>query len=126
MGRFIGFGVFGVLVVACMSAGCSMMKPKATTGKVDVYIFYSPDSKPVHKVVGVSGYPTVLDVTRRVAGVRTTVNENGEQWPVVIGKGAQNVGAGRVWTYELNNGFPNTAPNLKHVGPGDTIIWRLQ
>jgi len=128
MRRIMGLGVIGLLAVMLLSTGCAWFGggAKQVTGTVDVFIAPSPDEKPRHGVVKVTGYPTVLQVTSQVAGVTVEENDKGEEWPVSIGGIHQNIGAGHIWRYEVNNGFPIAAPNLKHVGPGDVIVWRLQ
>jgi len=126
MRRLIGLGM---LTLVCLSIGCAAEQPlvrKENTGKVDVYIIATPGGRSSHTVVSIQSFPTVLEVTRRAAGVQTVMNANGEEWPVVIDGGVQNVAAGRVWTYELNNGYPNVAPNLKHLSDGDVLVWRLE
>ncbi|HUV38930.1 MAG TPA: hypothetical protein VMY39_04920 [Planctomycetota bacterium] len=125
MSRMTTWAAVGLAAVVLVSTGCSS-QPRAVVGTVDVFIATSPNEKPVHKAVEVTGYPTVLEVTSQVAGVTVETTDNGEEWPVSIGGARNNIGAGQIWRYELNNGFPGTAPNLKHVGPGDVIVWRLQ
>ena len=68
----------------------------------------------------------MLQVTRHVAPVATEITSTGEEWVVGIGKQLADVRAGTIWRYELNNEAPTTAPNLRHVEPGDVILWRLQ
>ena len=127
MRRLIGLGVLAcVVALALVSTGCNTFQQRGPVGLVDVYVVYGPGIEPVHRAVKVSGYPTVLDVTRSVVGVAVETNDRGEEWPVVIEGAANNLAAKQIWRYELNNGFPSEAPNLKHAGPGDVIVWRLQ
>ena len=130
MTRRIGLGVVAaVLGTVFLSLGCQPAVRQAEgppPDHVEVYVFWGGDVVPLHGIVTIPGRPTVLQVTRHVAPVATEITSTGEEWVVGIGKQLADVRAGTIWRYELNNEAPTTAPNLRHVEPGDVILWRLQ
>jgi hypothetical protein len=122
-----------VVVAALFSLGCSTSPapaqasvPAPVENRVEVDFYFRPDRNPVQRFVKIDGHPTVLQVTRRAAEVKTEVTSTGDEWVVRIGKYVGNVRAGTLWTYELNNDVPKGAPNLVHVSAGDVIRWRLR
>jgi hypothetical protein len=118
--------VLAVAAAGCQSGGGGGPFEENVEGPVEVWIFTSPHEMPIHEVFAVEGFPTVLEVTSMVASVRTTINTNGEEWPVAIAGAEQDIAAKKVWRYEISGEFPAEAPNIKHIAPGDRLIWRLQ
>ena len=119
--------VAGIVAAACLLVGCQPAPPAGPRpDQVQVYINYGVGPETAHHLVDITGYPTVLQVTRQVAPVATEVTSTGEEWVAVIGKQRADGNAGTLWMYELNNEAPTTAPNLRHVKPGDVIVWRVR
>ena len=132
MVRLSGFVIVaGIVGVALFLFGCTTgpapaQAPAPVESRVEVDFYFRPDKPPLQRFVKIDGHPTVLQVTRRAAEVRTETTSTGDEWVVRIGKYAGNVRVGTLWTYELNNDVPKSAPNLVHVNAGDVIRWRLR
>jgi hypothetical protein len=130
MKRLRGFVMLaGVLGAAWVLFGCRTTPapaPGAVENRVEVDFYFHPGKPPMQKFVKIDGHPTVLQVTRRAAEVRTEITPTGDEWIVRIGKYTGSTRAGTLWTYELNNDVPKSAPNLVHVSAGDVIRWRLR
>jgi len=132
MKRVIGLGMaVGIVAAFALVSGCqggaeTRDALAAEEGEVDVYIYPDPDGEPKHKTVGIKGSATVLEVTRRTTSVRTQTTANGEEWVVRMKGKEGDLRTGKLWSYQLNSSLPTEAPNFKHVGPGDVVIWRFE
>jgi hypothetical protein len=128
MNRFMAVTLAaGLLTAALFGVGCMSSGPNPNQEQVLVRIDYGGGSKVGAEYVNITGRrPTVLDVTRQVAGVATETLPNGEQRVTAIGGYGNNAALKMFWKYQVNAGFPRQAPNLVNVSPGDVITWRLQ
>lgn len=121
MKRALGLAlVVGIVGAMCLVTGC------ASAGRhVDVYITCKP-GETEHKVVGISGYPTVLQVMKQVARLDTQMDPNGDIWIIGIDGKKDDVARQKFWMYQVNNLLPIQAPNVQMLKPGDRVEWWLK
>ena len=127
MKRLVNCGPVVGILAALVLVGCQPAPPAGPApNQVQVCIDWGVGMKITRAFVTITGRPTVLQVTREIAPVATEVTDTGEEWVVGIAARMADVDAGTLWSYELNNEAPTTAPNLRHVKPGDVIFWRMR
>ena len=117
-----GFNLFGG---GDKSGGAGPVGPGGDKGAVELVIQY-PEGQPVRQMVEISGQPTVLDVTKRAATVKTEFLPDGSQRIVSIGSHANDLSNAKLWIYEVNGVTQSAAPNLRYLGNGDVVRWKFR
>ena len=118
--RWIVVGlVLAMVAPVFLSAGCVS---RVYRRQVTVIIDRGFGRQPVKRYVEIAGYPTVLQVMKQAALIKTTTDEVGRVWITSI----DDVGNDRddvSWSFTVNDEQPLFAPSQQIVGPGDTVHW---